>query len=186
MGILICQCDHNFGLYGQKKRNEEKIDIPDEYIEMIENSRNPSFIMVDATKCDVKNFEVALIKKKKFQKSKLARLSKLIIITQMDRLKFFTVILATTIFLDQNFTFEQLENAPNAKAVGISAEKSNDLKRLMPFLSSKGEDFYNQFFQGTLIRPKKINEEKNHKIDKERIEKKKSITKKPKRTDACI
>ena len=44
---------------------------------MIENSRNPRFIMLDATNSDVKNFEVALIKNKEIQKIEIGRVVKI-------------------------------------------------------------------------------------------------------------
>lgn len=46
------------------------IETPDEYIDLIKNSWNPPFTMIDALKCDVRDFEKILQKIKKYQKSK--------------------------------------------------------------------------------------------------------------------
>ena len=72
---------------------------------------------------------MALIKNKEIQKIKIGKVVKINYTAngQTDVFCSFTG-QPTKIFLNQNCTFEQLENASNAEAVRISAEKINDLK----------------------------------------------------------
>lgn len=37
------QCDRNFGLYSKKVQQMESIETPEEYFDIIRNSRNPPF-----------------------------------------------------------------------------------------------------------------------------------------------
>ena len=45
-GHSYCQCDHNFGMYSQEKKKLKRIEIAEEYIKLIRNSRHPPFTMV--------------------------------------------------------------------------------------------------------------------------------------------
>lgn len=56
-GHSYCQCDRNFRLYGKKKKMKEKVETPEEYIDLIKNSRDPPFTMVDVSKITIKDFE---------------------------------------------------------------------------------------------------------------------------------
>lgn len=76
-GHSYCECDRNFGRYGQAKKMIEVIETPDEYIDLIQNSRDPPFTMIDAAKCDVKDFESVLQKNKEVLAIKISSVVKI-------------------------------------------------------------------------------------------------------------
>ncbi|XP_033218330.1 uncharacterized protein LOC117173797 [Belonocnema kinseyi] len=51
------QCDRNFGLYSQKKKKLEQIETAAKYIELIRDSRDPPFIMVESANNILHDFE---------------------------------------------------------------------------------------------------------------------------------
>lgn len=62
-GHSYCQCDRNFGMYGQKKTMIEAIETEDDYIDLIRDARTPPFTIVKSSEYEVKAFEAEIEKK---------------------------------------------------------------------------------------------------------------------------
>lgn len=77
-GHSYCSCDRNFGMYGKKKKSTEVVETDEEYIRLIQTSRDPPFITLRESEYEVKNFEPILQKDtnnlSKLQISKVVRL----------------------------------------------------------------------------------------------------------------
>lgn len=153
-GHSYCQCDRNFGMYGQKKKKMERIEIVDEYIKLIENSRNPPFIMVKPEDFHLNDFETIIKKKskvpKKLQISKAVR----IVYAPNGRIDVYENYNGKpeTHIIENTVTFEDLKLTPPPPAIGISEEKIKDLKSLIRYLRPEGKQFFEKLLLNTLKR----------------------------------
>ena len=59
-GHSYCQCDRNFGKYGNVTKMHKVIETDQDYVNSVENSRDPSFTMVDVYKCKWKILNLML------------------------------------------------------------------------------------------------------------------------------
>ena len=59
MGSL---CDGNFGIYGKKLKRQEVAEVPDDYLWIIRNAKDPPFIMINESVLDYKHCHAAKIK----------------------------------------------------------------------------------------------------------------------------
>ena len=169
----------------------EVIETPDEYIDLIQNSRDPPFTMIDALQCEVKDFDTILQKNKEILQIKISSVVKIDYFPNGEIYVHYEYQgVPSKVFLKLPFTFDDMENAPLATGVGISSEKVKDLKHLQSFLSLKGQIFYEKFFNSTTVRlPKAVNvktenlkkEKKEKEEKKERKERKKKKEKKEKK-----
>lgn len=165
-GHSYCQCDRNFGLYGSKKKKHESIETPEEYVEIIKNSRCVPFEMVDITKCEMKDFEKVLVEDENLAKDsiKISKVVKCIYYPNGQVSLFYDYYgEPTTIYL-KNLVDKDLSKAPLAPAVGITEEKIKDFSNLLKYCSPKGQALRNQLLSTAIVKTKVARKKKtkNH------------------------
>lgn len=97
-----------------------------EYVEIIKSARDPPFEVVNALKCNVKDFENQMVVEKKVQEIiKIGSVVKIVYFPkgQVDLYHTYSGE-PTSIRMDKTFTIlENSSNAPLAKGIGITREK---------------------------------------------------------------
>lgn len=147
-GHSYCQCDRNFGMYSKKKKKTEVIETTKKYVEIIKESRNPPFIIVESAERFLCNFEVSLKENVKIPKA--MKISKACVIHYFPN---------GTVQLFDNYKSQnchkfsikskiKLENMENIRppTVGITKAKFNDVSSLLKYISTEGQQFFNDYF----------------------------------------
>lgn len=153
-GHSYCQCDRNFGLYGQKKR-KEVIETAEEYVRMIKNSKKPNFIIVSEEDCTIKDYENIL---KNVNIPKQLQISKAVKIVyypngSVDVHSDYSGSFVTY-QIEKDISFENLKSASLSIPVGLNPDKLKDIKSLYHYLSKKGKTFFNNYFAKVPIKKK--------------------------------
>lgn len=187
-GHSYCQCDRNFGCYGSKKKRTEKIETPEEYIDMIKNSRSTPFTMVDKLEKKVKDFESFLTNKVKIPPE--IKISKAVKIQYFPN-GFVNICEAydqdpLSFSIELSTTFDEMKNqSVPTVPIEISPEKIADVTSLLQYLSPEAKTFYTDFFEKMKVKPKILRGTKNTKkskksneTDKPKANKKTKIPKK--------
>lgn len=181
-GHSYCQCDRNFGLYGSKKKMQERIETEEDYVEIIKTSRDPPFEVIDANKCKVADFESHLKADKELQKIKIRKVVKIVYFPNGQADLYYSYNeKPTTIRLEKSIALENLPNAPLASGVGVTKEKLKDVGNLLQFCTSAGQNYYKKFFETTTIKTKVTKEAKAEKkpIEKKKVNKEAKAEKTP-------
>ena len=131
----------------------EVIETNKDYIDLIENSRDPLFKMVDVSEIKVFYFESRFSQSKDLKKIKISKVLKIAYFPdgEIHAYNSYDQIELTKLFINCDMKFESLENALLAEGVGISEEKLNDPKRLLRYLSPEAQDFYENVFKALLL-----------------------------------
>ena len=129
------------------------IETNKDYIDLIENLRDPLFKMVDVSEIKVLDFESRFSQSKDLKKIKISKVVKIAYFPDGEIHAYYSYdqIEPTKLFINCDMKFESLENALLAEGVGISEEKLNDLKRLLRYLSPEMQDFYENLFKALLL-----------------------------------
>ena len=140
-------------LFVRKKKLQEKIEIPERYVDLIKNSRKIPSTMIDVSGCELKDFETLLQKNKDLEGIKVAQAVKIDYFPNRHINVYYKYKKKPVTFITEKTTaFGNLEKATAASSVGISLEKIKDVKGLMHHLSLKGQDFYETFFSDTVFK----------------------------------
>ena len=140
VGHSYNQCDRNFGLYSKKKKDIESIETVEEYVNLIKNSRDPGFIVVQDNEYEILDYE------KNFPTLPL-KVQKEIKISQKKRLLYkpngdvFTFNSYDNVSIKHEFSVPNFDSIVKEKAsfVGINKDKVNDVKELIEFLRPENQ-----------------------------------------------
>lgn len=187
-GHSYCQCDRNFGVYGQKKKRIEKFETADEYIEMIKTSRDPPFIIVNQDEIEIKDFE-SMLNATIPNELQISKLFKIVYfpnghVNAFEKYDMNPV----DYYIDCPVSLDSLiRNSIVTSPVGITAAKIEDVKSLLKYLSPVGKQFYDDIFKilgkketggEKKTKKKEPNLRKKKEKEKKQIEKKKQAEKK--------
>lgn len=148
-GHSYCQCDRNFGLYSQKKKKKERIETPDEYIELIRDSKDPPFIMVESPNKVLHDFEKTF--KGKVRNTNAIKISTARVIHYLPN---------GNVECYRNYELNEppdvfkinlkIKLADIIKVspliVGITKQKKADVESLLKYLSSEAQQIYKNYF----------------------------------------
>ncbi|XP_051172632.1 uncharacterized protein LOC127288955 isoform X2 [Leptopilina boulardi] len=114
---------------------KEKVEIPEEYVELIKNARNTPIIMIDVAKQEIKDYEKLADVDKEIRNIKISKAIKIKYYGNghIDVYYAYNEKPITYSIIKNSSCFEQLQNTiPDvARAVGISREKIKDVKKLL-------------------------------------------------------
>lgn len=180
-GHSYCQCDRNFGLYGKKKKSKEYIETVEEYADLIKNSRNPPFEMIDVLKLDIKDYDnLFTISTEQQNFIQISKVKKIIYHPNGEIDLFYSYKGPhKTIRLNSIESLENIDAVTSAKKLGISKEKFADYEKLVPYCTPNGQKFAKETLTSTFIKEKSQKEKKGM-VKKEKKEKKEPVKKEKK------
>lgn len=157
-GHSYCQCDRNFGMYGQRKAHKEVIETADEYCEMIENCRKSPFIVIKQHECKILDFELQLKENCPIPKDlKISKAVKIVYYPngQVNLFEKYDNHHAEYLIRSDMTFAELLNNSLPVECVGITAEKIKDVKSLLRYVSEKHKTYYTSMFGHVKQKPEK-------------------------------
>ena len=172
-----------FRLVRQKKKNsQEYIETVQQYVDLIRESRDPPFEMIDVSKLDIRDYESTLPIDSELKKIQISKVKKIIYYPdgQIDYFNSYKGLHKTS-KINKTQSVDILLTATPAKTKGISKEKYDDFQKLLPYCTPEGQTYSRQILNSTFIKEeikqekstlkkeKNTMKEKNLKVKKEKL-----------------
>lgn len=174
-GHSFNQCDRNFGLYTTKKKSMERIETQQEYIDIIENARNPPFTIVKENEIKMIDYEKAF-----HGVVKDVQISKVFLINYLKdgKVNLYEEYYGTpkSVTIKNETLFDDVAANP-PPVVGISELKIKDVTKLLRYLKPENQAYYKDHFEKVGKKLAKEETVKKEKIKTTAGSKKKSIKK---------
>lgn len=149
-------------LYGKKKKSLETIETDEDYYNLVKKSKTPNFTVIKESDVILQNFKLLIPEKINIPKN--------VHISDAVKICYYPNGYVNIyndyheeprdFLLDSTLTFDDLLNTPSAPSIEITKEKINYVKALLKYLTPKGKEFFNNIFDSTLIKEKKIHQER--------------------------
>lgn len=182
-GHSFNKCDQNFGVYSKKKKLLERIETQKEYYDLIKNSREPQFIVLDESEWKIVDYEKVLGGTvKNFPISKAFYL-------QFDthgkvktQEKYFDE-QPKTIEIEPQIKFSSINPVP-PPIVGMAEAKVNDVKVLLKYLKPESQVFFTKHFEKVGLKRTSDKSTEARKVNQQDIHTTTVSTKNVKKTNA--
>jgi hypothetical protein len=148
-GHSYCECDRNFAVYSKQLKKVETVEVPEDYIKIIENSKKTNRFIVK--RCEIKDIGRHL--QGTFRKPKDLQLSKAVVIKykpsgEVEIHPNYAQVTPSSfnILKNRQITATSLSASPAADKATITQAKISDVKALLRYVSLDNRHFYNNYF----------------------------------------
>lgn len=157
-----------WAVWQKKKKLREYIKTVQDYADLIKDSRNPPFEMVDVLNLEMKDYEhLFAISPEQQNLIQISKVKK-IIYHPNGEIDCFHIYKSPhkTIKLNSIDFLANVASLPTAKKTGISKEKYADYVKLIPYCSEEGQKCAKEILASTFVKQK---EKKNKKRNRRQI-----------------
>ncbi|KAJ8665827.1 hypothetical protein QAD02_007489 [Eretmocerus hayati] len=137
-GHSYCSCDRNFGIYGNKKKNMETIETPEDYYKLVGEAREPPFTIVKESDVKVIDFESVIEEKMQSPQRSCPR----------------------SVVIDHQINLDDLKSGQVASPIGIVKENIADVRSLLRCLHNDNRTVLKEFLDNPLLKKKESSEDK--------------------------